>query len=340
MNSFRFIERGIRAEIARQEKLLAGRRSGSRRRRSTSTRAPARSPRCAPRRRRTTTATSPSPTSCRSRSSRRCSTTARGGDERAARRACGALGARRSGLSARERPAAGLPRRAGRLLRGRARRRRRAGPRPRRRSRTGSPAISSRACEAGDGAGGRAGARTGAGEDPAIRACEPAAMAALVGLACGEADQRRRRRARCSTGWSPRAAIRGDRRGRGARGDRRRGGPGARSSRPRSRPTRMPPSACGAGNAKAIGPIVGYVMRETKGRADGGEVTKLVQRAARDLTSARAGIRNRPRASRRRCSPGHPMPAWASRSMPADHILDGRPMAGVQPSRQYGRCMS
>jgi len=30
------------------------------------------------------------------------------------------------------------------------------------------------------------------------------------------------------------------------------------------------------GNAKAIGPIVGYVMRETKGRADGGEVTKLV----------------------------------------------------------------
>jgi aspartyl-tRNA(Asn)/glutamyl-tRNA(Gln) amidotransferase subunit B len=30
------------------------------------------------------------------------------------------------------------------------------------------------------------------------------------------------------------------------------------------------------GNAKAIGPIVGYVMRETKGRADGGEVTKLI----------------------------------------------------------------
>jgi aspartyl-tRNA(Asn)/glutamyl-tRNA(Gln) amidotransferase subunit B len=30
------------------------------------------------------------------------------------------------------------------------------------------------------------------------------------------------------------------------------------------------------GNVKAIGPIVGYVMRETKGRADGGEVTKLV----------------------------------------------------------------
>jgi len=31
-----------------------------------------------------------------------------------------------------------------------------------------------------------------------------------------------------------------------------------------------------AGNAKAIGPIVGYVMRETKGRADGGEVARLI----------------------------------------------------------------
>jgi aspartyl-tRNA(Asn)/glutamyl-tRNA(Gln) amidotransferase subunit B len=31
-----------------------------------------------------------------------------------------------------------------------------------------------------------------------------------------------------------------------------------------------------SGNPKAIGPIVGYVMRETKGRADGGVVTRLV----------------------------------------------------------------
>jgi aspartyl-tRNA(Asn)/glutamyl-tRNA(Gln) amidotransferase subunit B len=30
------------------------------------------------------------------------------------------------------------------------------------------------------------------------------------------------------------------------------------------------------GNPKAIGPIVGYVMRETRGRVDGGEVTRLV----------------------------------------------------------------
>ena len=31
------------------------------------------------------------------------------------------------------------------------------------------------------------------------------------------------------------------------------------------------------GNAKAIGPIVGEVMKETKGRADGGEVTRLIR---------------------------------------------------------------
>ena len=31
------------------------------------------------------------------------------------------------------------------------------------------------------------------------------------------------------------------------------------------------------GNMKAMGPIMGHVMRETKGRADGGQVTKLVR---------------------------------------------------------------
>ena len=40
-----------------------------------------------------------------------------------------------------------------------------------------------------------------------------------------------------------------------------------------------------AGNMKAIGPLVGYVMRETKGRADGGEVTKLI----RDRVQVRQG---------------------------------------------------
>jgi aspartyl-tRNA(Asn)/glutamyl-tRNA(Gln) amidotransferase subunit B len=32
-----------------------------------------------------------------------------------------------------------------------------------------------------------------------------------------------------------------------------------------------------AGNMKAVGPLVGYVMRETKGRADGGEVMRLIR---------------------------------------------------------------
>jgi aspartyl-tRNA(Asn)/glutamyl-tRNA(Gln) amidotransferase subunit B len=39
------------------------------------------------------------------------------------------------------------------------------------------------------------------------------------------------------------------------------------------------PDAAGkvaAGNQKALGPLVGYVMRETKGRADGGEVRRLI----------------------------------------------------------------
>ncbi|HEY6396138.1 MAG TPA: GatB/YqeY domain-containing protein, partial [Solirubrobacteraceae bacterium] len=32
-----------------------------------------------------------------------------------------------------------------------------------------------------------------------------------------------------------------------------------------------------AGNMKALGPLVGYVRRESKGRADGGEVTRLIR---------------------------------------------------------------
>jgi aspartyl-tRNA(Asn)/glutamyl-tRNA(Gln) amidotransferase subunit B len=36
-----------------------------------------------------------------------------------------------------------------------------------------------------------------------------------------------------------------------------------------------------AGNMKAIGPLVGFVMRETKGRADGGEVTRLIRERVR-----------------------------------------------------------
>jgi aspartyl-tRNA(Asn)/glutamyl-tRNA(Gln) amidotransferase subunit B len=31
-----------------------------------------------------------------------------------------------------------------------------------------------------------------------------------------------------------------------------------------------------AGNAKALGPLVGHIMRETKGRADGGQARRLI----------------------------------------------------------------
>jgi aspartyl-tRNA(Asn)/glutamyl-tRNA(Gln) amidotransferase subunit B len=32
-----------------------------------------------------------------------------------------------------------------------------------------------------------------------------------------------------------------------------------------------------AGNMKAIGAIIGFVMKQTQGRADGGEVTRIVR---------------------------------------------------------------
>ena len=65
MNSFRFLERGIEAELERQARDPRRRAARSSRRRCTSTRATARSRRCARRSTRTTTATSPSPTWCR-----------------------------------------------------------------------------------------------------------------------------------------------------------------------------------------------------------------------------------------------------------------------------------
>ena len=49
------------------------------------------------------------------------------------------------------------------------------------------------------------------------------------------------------------------------------------SWRRRSPPTRTPRRRSARGNAKAMGPIVGFVMRETKGRADGGEVGRLIR---------------------------------------------------------------
>ena len=73
MNSFRYLERGVEAEIARQVAIVEARRRGRAGDAPLRPGPRARSARCAPRRRRTTTATSPSPTSCRSSSTRRWS---------------------------------------------------------------------------------------------------------------------------------------------------------------------------------------------------------------------------------------------------------------------------
>ena len=255
MNSFRFLERGINAEIARQEALLrAGeqvvqetlhfdpRRSGSRR--------------CAPRRRRTTTATSRSPTSSRSRSPRRCSR------RRAPRcRSC-------------RRPA----RRASQTL--------------------GVSAANARqlawrtelgdyfeAALAADGADAQPlanwvcnelVARVGE-DDPATSKVEPAALAQLVALVAAKAVTVGNAKVVLDRlvpeGGDPARIVEAE--GLGAMG----GGDDALA------PIVEAALAANAdvadrikdGNMKAIGAIIGHVMRETKGRADGGEVTRIVR---------------------------------------------------------------
>ena len=44
-----------------------------------------------------------------------------------------------------------------------------------------------------------------------------------------------------------------------------------------------------AGNGKAIGAIVGAVMQETKGRADGGEVNRLIREKLESLSGTASG---------------------------------------------------
>ena len=258
MNSFRFLRRGIEAEIERQEgSCAAGERSSRRRCTSTPRAAPSR--RCAPRRRRTTTATSPSPTWCRSRRPRRCSS--------APGRRCPSCRPQRAerferelGLPAGDRAPARLPRRARRLLR--------AGARPAtvrrtpRRSPTGSPTTSSPRLGDADARRVRRSSRRrwrGSWRWWARRRC------------------RSRRPRRCSTCWWRRAATRrrsssaGPRRRRAATSSRR-----SSTGRSAAQPGRGR-EAQGRQRHKAIGAIVGAVMKETKGRADGGEVQRLIR---------------------------------------------------------------
>ena len=264
MNSFRFLERGILAEIERQERILA---DGGRVEQETLHFDPRRgsSARCARRRRPTTTATSPSPTWCRSRP------TARDARARPRRRcpSCPQARAERFerdlGLPADIGPAAGLPRGARRLPRGDAGRGQLATPRQ-----VANWVVNDLAARLGD-------------RDP-------------------EETKHRARRA------GPPGGDGGGRRGGGVRGQgraRRAGGGGRRPGR--ASWSRSASARAGgdeleqivdralaeqaeavekirAGNDRAIGAVVGAVMRETKGRADGGEVQRMIREADRRLS--------------------------------------------------------
>ena len=119
--------------------------------------------------------------------------------------------------------------------------------------------------------------RIGSDQDPADSKVAPeslAALAAMVGAKEVSRDAARDVLTKLvEEGGDPREIV--AREGLGAiSGDD--DGLGRAGRRARSPPTRTPPSRCAAATGRAIGPLVGYVMRETKGRADGGEVTRLI----------------------------------------------------------------
>jgi aspartyl-tRNA(Asn)/glutamyl-tRNA(Gln) amidotransferase subunit B len=129
--------------------------------------------------------------------------------------------------------------------------------------------------EAGAGTGGDGAGGDGAGGDPIFSRVTPAAMASLVGMTAsklisvGAARQVLDRLV--AEGGDPQAIVEDE--GLAAMSDAEDLGAIVAAA--------LAANADAAervrgGNVKAIGPIVGYVMRETKGRADGGEVTKLV----------------------------------------------------------------
>ena len=145
-------------------------------------------------------------------------------------------------------------------------RRTRLAPSRRPRSRTGSPASSWRRLrEAGDGEA-----------DPASSKVSPEALAGLAAMV--ESKQvTTGAAARCWRRWSRRGATRREiveREGLGQMSD------AGELEAIVERAIEAEPAAAEkvrSGNPKAIGPIVGAVMRETKGRADGGEVTRLIR---------------------------------------------------------------
>ncbi len=113
------------------------------------------------------------------------------------------------------------------------------------------------------------------GEDPAISRVTPAALSALVGMVAAKrisvGTGRQVLERLVSEGGDPQLIVQAD--GLEAIGD------SDELAQIVAAALAANPDAAQRvreGNAKAIGPIVGEVMRETQGRADGGEVTRLV----------------------------------------------------------------
>ena len=122
--------------------------------------------------------------------------------------------------------------------------------------------------------------RIGSDSDPAAGNVEPEALARLVAMVSAREVSRDAAREVLTTlvreGGEPRAIV--EREGLGALGSDG-DGDGELAALVDQAIAADPDAAAKVktGNMKAIGPLVGFVMRETRGRADGGEVTRLIR---------------------------------------------------------------
>ncbi|MGH2914670.1 MAG: Asp-tRNA(Asn)/Glu-tRNA(Gln) amidotransferase subunit GatB [Solirubrobacteraceae bacterium] len=126
--------------------------------------------------------------------------------------------------------------------------------------------------------------RIGADADPAASRVSPGALASLATMVCAREISRDAAREVLSRlvadGGDPRAIVERERLG-ALRADGGSDGEGddGLAELVAGAIAADPDAAAKVrdGNLKAIGPLVGYVMRESKGRADGGEVTRLIR---------------------------------------------------------------